>query len=374
MKGNNKMKDRICNRCIMTEKADPEIIFDSQGNCNYCNEALASMDRVYFPNEKGKEMLNKLVEDLKKKNYDKGYDCLMGISGGLDSCYLAYLGAVKWGLRIAAIHIDDGFDTEICKNNIERLCEKSNIDIKYIKPDEKQYYRLCKAYIKAGVPNLAVPQDNVLFSCIYNYAQEEGISDFLSGSNYALECILQKGNTIEAYDLVNIRDINRRFGTDEIDKLPVLSKWSKNYIKLSGKVVTWTPLNYIDYNRERALKELKEFCGFEYYGSKHLENYYTGFLQLYWLPQKFDVDKRTSHLSSMIISGQMTRDDALKEIKKASSTEEWLDKAVKMVKEKLSISDEEFADIMNAAPHQHNEFKTDKLFDLLIKVKRMVVK
>ena len=358
----------------MTEKADPEIVFDSQGNCNYCNEALATKDSVYFPNEKGEEMLNKLVEDLKKKNKDKKYDCLMGISGGLDSCYLAYLGTVKWGLRIAAIHIDDGFDTEICINNIKCLCEKCNIDIKCIKPDEKQYYQLCKAYMKAGVPNLAVPQDNVLFSCIYDYAQKEGISDFLSGSNYALESILQKGNTIEAYDLVNIRDINRRFGTDKIDKLPMLSKWTKNYIKFGGKVVTWAPLNYIDYNRERALQELNKFCGFEYYGSKHLENYYTGFLQLYWLPKKFGVDKRTSHLSSMIISGQMTREEAMEELKKISNTEQWLDKAVRVVKEKLLITDEEFIDIMNAAPHQHDEYKTDKLFDLLIKIKSIITK
>lgn len=368
------MEYRVCNRCVMTEKADPTIEFDSKGNCNYCNHALAIKDSVYYPNETGERILAKLVEELKEKNKGKKYDCLMGISGGLDSCYLAYLGATKWGLRIAAVHIDDGFDTDICKENIKRLCESCNIDIRYIKPDENQYYQLCKAYMKAGVPNLAVPQDNVLFASIYRYAQEEEIADFLSGSNFALESILQKGNTIEAYDLINIRDINRRFGTDKIDKLPLLSKWTKNYIRYSKKVVTWEPLNYVEYSREKALKELSDFCGFQYYGSKHLENYYTGFLQLYWLPIKFGVDKRTSHLSSMIVSGQMTRNEALEELKKSPFNEEWLDTAKTIIKAKLLLSDEEFESIIKVSAHQHDEYKTDRVFDLLLAVKNKILK
>lgn len=368
------MEYRACSRCIMTEKGDSHIKFDERGYCNYCTGALKIKDTVYFPNEQGKEKLSKLVSYLKSKNKDKRFDCLMGISGGLDSCYLAYMGAVKWGLRIAAIHIDDGFDTEVCKSNIERLCKKSNIEIKYIKPDEKQYYQLCKAYLKAGVPNLAVPQDNVLFSCIYEYAQREKIADFLSGSNFALESILQNGNTIEAYDLVNIRDINRRFGTDKIDKLPLMSKWSKNYIRYRKKVVTWEPLNYIEYNRDEALRELNEYCGFEYYGSKHLENYYTGFLQLCWLPQKFGVDKRTSHLSSMIISGQITRDEAINEISKSPCTEEWLEMAISKLEDKLGLTTNEFNDIMCGEIHQHTEYKYDKLFDMLLSLKHCVDK
>ncbi len=363
------MEDRICKRCIMTQKADPKITFDDIGNCNYCNEALAIKDRVYFPNEKGEKLLEKLIIHLKEKNRYRNYDCLMGISGGLDSCYLAYLGAVKWGLRIAAIHIDDGFDTKICEENIRRLSEACKIKVHYIKPDKEQYYHLCKAYMRAGVPNLAVPQDNVLFASIYEYAQKEGITDFLSGSNFSLECILQKGNTIEAYDLVNIRDINRKYGSGKIDKLPLLSLWSKNYIRYSKKIETWEPLNYIEYNREKALKELGEFCDFQYYGSKHLENYYTGFLQLYWLPRKFNVDKRTSHLSSMIISGQLTREEALEELEKAPCTKEWLDDSIKILKDKLELSEMEYREIMNAPAHQHDEYKTDKLFKLLVTLK-----
>lgn len=369
------MKDlyRRCNRCVMTQKADPKIVFDEYGNCNYCSDAFDEMNQVYFPNEIGTKKLNNMIQTLKKKNRNKKYDCLMGISGGLDSCYLAYLGAVKWGLRIAAIHIDDGFDTEVSKENIRRLCDKCGIEIAMIHPDEKQFNELCRAYMLAGVPNLAVPQDNVLFSCIYDFAKQNDISDFLSGGNFSLECILQTGNTHSAYDLRNIKDINKKFGRERINKLPLMSEWQRAIDRRRLSVVEYRPLNYIMYERESALKELHDFCNFIYYGSKHLENYYTGFLQLYWLPKKFGVDKRTSHLSSMIVTKQITREQALKELENAPCSEEWLRQAIVMIKEKLDFSDEEFDNIMCNATHQHEEYKTDWLLQLVIKIKQLIV-
>lgn len=363
---------KTCNRCVMTEKADSNISFDESGNCNYCKQALVEMNQVYFPNEIGEDKLKKMIYELKEKNKNKKYDCLMGISGGLDSCYLAYLGAVKWGLRIAAIHIDDGFDTEVSKENIRRLCKKCGIEMTVIHPNEKQFNELCRAYMLAGVPNLAVPQDNVLFSCIYDFAKQNDINDFLSGGNFALECILQTGNTHSAYDLRNIKDINRRFGRDRIDQLPLMSEWQRANDRRKLNVVEYRPLNYIRYEREIALKELHDFCDFIYYGSKHLENYYTGFLQLCWLPRKFGVDKRTSHLSSMIVTNQMTREQALEELKKAPCSEEWLFQAISMIKEKLDFSDEEFSLIMNNPVHQHEDYRTDWLLPLAVRVKCFV--
>lgn len=364
---------RRCNRCVMTEQADSQITFDNDGHCNYCNEALTIRAAVYFPNKQGEEKLRKMITALKEKNKNKKYDCLMGISGGLDSCYLAYLGAHKWGLRIAAIHIDDGFDTEVSRENIRKLCEKCGIQIETIRPDAKQYNELCRAYMLAGVPNLAVPQDNVLFSCIYDFAKKNDISDFLSGGNYALECILQGGNTHSAYDMTNIRTINKKFGRDKLDKLPLMSEWERANDRRKLKVVEYRPLNYILYERERAMQELKDFCNFSYYGSKHLENYFTGFLQLYWLPKKFGVDKRTSHLSSMIISGQMTREEALEELKEAPCSEEWLARAIVMIKDKLDFTDEEFEKVMKAPSHQHTDYRTDRLILLAVKVKKLLL-
>lgn len=348
-----------CCRCVMDDSSDRNISFDENGFCSYCSKALSEINTtVYFPGEEGEKKLSEMIEKIKKDNHDKKYDCVMGISGGLDSSYLAYLGH-KWGLRILGVHIDDGFDTDISKENIRKLCEKANIELRVVKPDPKQYNALTLAYMKAGVPNLAVPQDNILFAFLYETIRKEGLKYFLSGGNFALECILQKDHVFNAMDTVNIRKIHKKFGTEEIDKLKFLSSYRKYLYQKLGIVVQLRPLDLIDYNRDRAFKELKEFCGFEYYGRKHLENILTAFTQTYWFPMKFGVDKRTSHLSSMIVSGQMTREEALKELEAPVYNEELLKKYVEMIKGKIGISDELFETIINNPTHEHEEYGMD---------------
>ena len=349
-------KTKRCTRCIMDDSSDKTITFDDKGQCNYCTEALQRMEREYFPGKKGERKLKELIKLLKREGKGIPYDCMMGISGGLDSSYLAYLGS-KWGLRILAIHIDDGFDTEISKSNISKLCDKANIKLITIKPDAEQYNALTKAYLKAGVPNIAVPQDNILFANLYKYARKNKIKYFLSGSNFALECILQKGNTHNAYDIVNMKHIHKLFGEKSMNKLEIISDWQRDIDWLINRIETVCPLNYIDYNREKAFKELKEFCGFEYYGRKHLENILTAFAQLYWFPKKFGVDKRTSHLSSMIVSGQMTREEAMEEYSLPLYDEKQMSEYIAIVKDKLNISDKEFEEIMKAPAKQHVAYK-----------------
>lgn len=358
---------RRCNRCIMDNTSDSTISFDEHGYCNYCNQALVEMRKVYMPNDEGQKRLESMINLLKEEGRKKKYDCIMGISGGLDSSYLAYLG-YKWGLRILAVHIDDGYDTDISKSNIKRLCQAAHIELKTIIPDAQQYNALTKAYMKAGVPNLAIPQDNILFAFLYDLVKKSGIKYFLSGGNFALEGILQKGNSYNAMDVVNIKDINNKFGTDRIDKLNFISSYKKYYNLKVGKAITLRPLNYINYNRDRAFRELKAFCGFEYYGRKHLENILTAFIQLYWLPEKFGVDKRTSHLSSMIVSGQMTREQALKELEEPIYDKEMMDSYISIIKQKMNISDSEFEQIMNAPVHQHDEYKTDRIAEIIRKM------
>src|SRR5574344_233585 len=217
------MEYRQCTRCIMDNASDSTIIFNEQGECNYCTDALKEIGTRYLPNEEGKKKLDEMLTLLKKDGEGKKYDCIMGISGGLDSSYLAYLG-YTWGLRILAVHIDDGYDTDISKQNIKKLCDAAHIELRIIKPDAEQFDALTLAYMKAGVPNLAVPQDNVLLAFLYDTMKKEGIKYFLSGTNFALECILQRGNTYFSSDIVNIRSINRQFGNANIDKLKFISK------------------------------------------------------------------------------------------------------------------------------------------------------
>ena len=361
------MEYQRCTRCVMDNASDKEITFNEKGECSYCTSAFSRMPNVYFPNEEGKKKVEEMVSLLKKEGEGKKYDCLMGLSGGLDSSYLAYLG-FKWGLRILAVHIDDGYDTEISKNNIKKLCEAANIDLRVIKPDAKQFNDLTLSYMKAGVPNIAVPQDNILIAFLYDVAKETGVKYFLNGVNFSLECILQKGNSFANVDVVNIKDIHKRFGNEQIDKLKFISNWKRKWYEKRGLVRSMSPLNFVDYNRERAFKELKEFCGFEYYGRKHLENELTAFIQLVWLPQKFGADKRTSHLSSMIVSGQMTREEALKELAEPMYDEKMMQGYIEHIKSNLGISDEEFDAIMTAPTHQHTDYKYDKLSVLIRKL------
>lgn len=351
----------------MSDAADETITFDEQGVCNYCTDALAAMPSIYFPNEEGQRKLDALVEGLKQKNKARDFDCVMGLSGGLDSSYLAYLGASKWGLRIAAVHIDDGYDTDISTENIRKLCEAADIELVTVAPDAEQFNALTLAYMRAGVPNLAIPQDNLLFAAIYDFAKQQGVSDFLSGGNFALESILQKGNSWSSSDVVNIKDIHRRFGEKPIDKLKFLSKLQKVYDKRVHKLTSPRPLNYIDYNRDRAFQELNDYCGFEYYGRKHLENHLTAFVQLCWLPEKFGDDKRSSHLSSMIVSGQMTREEALEELAQPLYDEAYMSMVKDMICDNTRISRSELEELIHSEGHQHDEYKTDKISDKVLK-------
>lgn len=347
-----------CTRCVMDDLSDDTIVFNENGECNYCTEALNNINKIYYPNDEGKRKLDKLIQKIKDNGENKKYDCVMGLSGGLDSSYLAYLG-YKWGLKILAIHIDDGYDTEISKNNLRKLIDATGFDYEVIKPDKEQFNDLTLAFMKAGVPNIAIPQDNVLFAYIYKRMKEERIKYFLSGGNFALESILQRGNTYTAFDVVNIKDIHKRFGLKPIDNLEFISTMQKDIDQKLLGIESPRPLDYLDYNRDRAFAELNDFCGFKYYGRKHLENILTAFIQLYWFPKKFGVDKRTSHLSSMIVSGQMTREQALAELEEPLYDERQMDDYISLIKENLKVTDEEFDTIMKAPIHQHNEYRVE---------------
>lgn len=353
------MSVRRCTRCVMDNASDPTIYFDEQGQCNYCTDALEKKDQVYFPNAEGEEKLQAMIRKLKQAGKGKEFDCIMGISGGLDSSYLAYLGC-QWGLRILAVHIDDGYDTAISVRNIENLTRAAHLVMETVRPDRVQYDALIHAYMKAGVPNLAIPQDNILLAFLHAEAKKHDVHFFLSGGNYAMEYILQQGNTYNSMDVVNIKDIHHRFGTEGIDKLRFITSIQKWLSEKTGNLVEYRPLNYLDYNRKRAFQELKAFCDFEYYGGKHQENLFTTFLQHYWLPQKFHVDKRKSHYSSLIVSGQMTREEALQALEEPMYDPQQMDAYIAIIKERMGIGDEEFVHLMQAPVKQHTDYKTEK--------------
>lgn len=364
-----------CNRCVMDNESDNMIKFDSNGYCNYCTEAIENMKSIYFPNEEGKQKLKAIIQKIKDENKNKQYDCLMGISGGLDSAYLAYLGAVKWGLRIYAIHVDDGFNEPIAESNIQKLCDKANIKLIIEKPDSQEFNDLTRSFMLANVPNLAIPQDNIYFSYLYKHARKERIRYFLSGGNFSLESILQKGNTYDAMDRKHIIDIHKRYGRFKLNNIELLSHQQIIIDRLLYRIDSLRPLNLIDYNKERAIKELADFCNFKYYGSKHLENKLTKFVQLYWLVEKFNVDKRTSHLSSMIVSNQITRKEALEELNRPLYDIDIMENDINYILKRIDMSLKEFEDLMNEPPKQHTEYKTSNFasfYRAVFKIKRVI--
>ena len=349
------MSYQRCTRCVMDNASDHTITFDEHGHCNYCNDVLTRMPSEYFPD--GGAKLSEMMEMLKHEKKRKKYDCVVGVSGGLDSSYVVYLGH-KYGLRMLAVHIDDGLDTEISQQNVKKLCEKAGCELIFVRPDKEQYADLTLSFFKASVPNLAMPQDNLLIQALHDITKKNGIKYALNGANFAHESILERSTGINAMDKTHILAIHKRFGTKPIDKLKVGNLWSA-YIgwRYFSHVTSLYPLNYVDYNKKRVLAELKEFSDYNYYGGKHYESILCRFLQCYYLPEKYGFDKRKSHFSSLIVTDQMTREEAIEELQRpAYISQELQEFDMNFLANYFGITREEFDRIVSLPAKQHSDY------------------
>ena len=299
----------------MDNKSDKTIRFDAEGYCNYCSDILNRREHEYFPENGINDYLLPLIGRMKEECKNDEFDCLVGVSGGIDSSYILYLGH-KYGLRMLAVHIDDGLDNPIATENIRKLIEATGTKLINISPDREEYADIMYSLIKASVNNLAIAQDNLILKALQDCAEEKKIKWMLDGSNFAHESILERGNLVNSCDKKYILGIQKRYGRRKIKKLQFMSLWERYIYRQWRNVKHIRPLNYMDYNVSMAIKELEAFCGFQYYGGKHYESILTRFMQCYYLPTKFGMDKRKSHFSSLIMSGQMTREQALNELEK----------------------------------------------------------
>ncbi|MBO5892216.1 MAG: N-acetyl sugar amidotransferase [Oscillospiraceae bacterium] len=356
---------QICKRCVMDNIGDPNIVFDENGFCNYCTTALAL--KPDCPENGDLSKVKALFDKIKEACKNDPYDCLVGVSGGLDSSYIIYLGH-KFGLRMLGIHIDDGLDTELAKQNIKNLCEKAQVTLINLCPDPEQYRDLTLSFFKAGVPNLAIPQDNLILGALTKAVKDYHLKYLLHGSNYSMECILQEGNSYTAADDAHIRGIQKKFSGRPIDKLPLTTTFENSILKrLRKDVIRVKPLNLIDYRFDTALQELYEFCGYKYYGAKHHESVLTRFMQCWYLPEKFAADKRKSHLSSLVITGQITREEALDRLAQPKYPSEEMKQAdFNTLASFLGISREEFDELISQPPHSHDEYPKSFLSNKLV--------
>ncbi len=297
----------------MDNAIDNTITFDNNGQCSYCRDAQKRYPKEYFPN--GEARLKLIVEQIKKECINDKYDCIVGVSGGIDSSYILYMG-YNYGLRMLAVHIDDGLDNPIATRNLNNLVKTTGCDYITIEPNRREYADIIYSLLKASVYNLAIGQDNLIIKALQDYGVDNKVKYILDGSNFAHESILEKGESfINSSDRKFILSIHNRFGRVPLKNIELMSFWEKYIIRPTNRNFKHVrPLNYIDYNLDKAIKELHDFCGFEYYGGKHYESILTRFMQCYYLPVKFGYDKRKSHYSSLIISGQMTREEALEKL------------------------------------------------------------
>lgn len=362
----------ICTRCVMDD-TDPAITFDEAGVCSCCQRyAEQKALRGYRPGESERE-LEALTAEIKAAGTGKEFDCIIGISGGVDSAYLAYT-AHRLGLRMLAVHVDTGWNSEIAVRNIERLCDKLGLQLHTIVMDWPTMKELQRAYQFSGLANLDVPQDHLLVAAVYRFAKEYGIRYVLNGTNIATEGASSPfSRQLSCMDYWHLRSVYRRWGR---------GKSLRKYAHLSLVQARWkftaieqvNLLNYIPYSKKGAIETLSREFGWEYYGGKHFESRFTKWFQSVYLPRKFGYDKRRYHLSCLVNNGEMTRDEALAELARPPYPEEQMREDEAYILKKLDITPEQWAKVMSEPPTPNEAYfsqeKVIRLAEMLLGRKR----
>jgi N-acetyl sugar amidotransferase len=371
----NKTSYRICRRCIM-DTSDPMITFDRDGNCSNCNSAIALAPKIWFPDGNGERTLKTIADKIKKEGRKQEYDCIIGLSGGIDSSYLTYLTKVKFGLRPLVVHVDCGWNSELAVKNIENITRNLDIELHTFVVNWEEMKDLHRSFFKASLPDQDIPQDHAIFASLYNFAAKNNVRYAFNGLNYTTEIILPSSWGYQAMDLRHLKSVHKQFGERPLKDYPTINFFDRYfYYNFIRRMKILSPLNYFNYRKDEAIDLLSKDLGWKYYGGKHHESRFTKFFQSYYLPHKFGIDKRRAHLSSLIISGQMTRDEALKAMEQNPFTESEINDDLEYVAKKLDWTTQEFRDIIEMPPRKHSEFaNNDFLFSLGMRTKRMLRK
>jgi N-acetyl sugar amidotransferase len=337
-------QQRICVRCIM-DTSDPAIEFDTEGVCNHCRHVRdlwqAGRSRAFSPEE-----LDLLLSRIRREGHDKKYDCVIGVSGGVDSTYVACV-AKDLGLRPLAVHFDNGWNSELAVGNIEKTLKRLDIDLYTYVIDWEEFRSLHLAFLRASVPDVEIPTDHGIAATLMKVARAHGVRHILSGSNFNTEAILPMSYGYDVMDWRYIRSINRQFGTMPLKTFPHYGLATRLYYIFIAHMQSIPILNYLSYNKQAAMERIQRDLGWRPYGGKHHESIFTRFYQAYILPRKFGIDKRRAHLSALILSGQMTRETALREIEKNPyPSRDLLKEDREYVIKKLRVSEEEFEAIL----------------------------
>lgn len=349
---------QICTKCVMDTTAS-EIVFDEKGVCNFCKEFEAyAIKTIWRKPEVKKAELKEEVNKLKKLSIGNKYDCLIGLSGGVDSSYLCYW-AKQENLNPLIVHFDNGWNSELAVKNIENIISATGFDLYTYVIDWEDFKDLQLSYIKASVIDIEVPTDQLIYAALYKIAKKYNIKSIISGTNISSEFILPSSWIFQdKHDVVNLTEIHKKFGTRKLKKFPKLGLNQKLVYKELYNLFSVGPLDLIDYDTQQAKEILKKEFNWQDYGGKHYESVFTRFYQGYILPHKFNVDKRKAHLASLVAAKIMTRSQAIEELKKPPYDPQLLIDDYNFVIKKFGITDAEFKEYMAKPIVDHRFYGT----------------
>jgi N-acetyl sugar amidotransferase len=345
--------ERVCTRCVMST-TDPDITFDAEGRCNHCTDYFERMANLtYRPGVSDRE-LEVVVDRIKAAGRGKEYDCVMGMSGGIDSSYAVYV-AKNLGLRPLAVHMDNGWDSDTAARNIKNVARTLGVDYQSVVLDWEEFRDLQLSFLRASVPEIETPTDIAIPAALHRIAAENGVKFILMGGNYVTEGILPRAWHYNAKDVRFLRAVHKRFGSRKLRSFPTFGFVKEIYYKFFKGIRLVYVLNLVPYSKSDAMKKLQEL-GWEYYGGKHYESTITGFVQSYLLPVKFHIDYRRATLSSQICAGEITRDEALEILKTPPFDAARAREEKAYVAKKFGITLEEMEAILAAPPRTHRDY------------------
>ena len=342
------------------DTTDSKITFNNEGICDHCQTFYKDIKPKWDTGEKAHQELLKIVDKIKKEGKNKDFDCIMGMSGGIDSSYLLYMMKEKYNLRPLVFHVDAGWNSQIAVNNIERLVDGLNLDLYTEVINWEEMKDLQLAYFKSGVPHIDTPQDHAFFATMYRFASKHNINTILTGGNYSTECIR---NPIEwmyyQSDSIQLKDIHKKFGQKPLKSFPITNiLWHKIYLPYIKKIKLIRPLDYIPYHKEKSMQLLVDKFGYQKYPQKHFESRFTQFYESYWLLKRFGYDTRRVQYSSLILTKQMTRDKALEKLEKLPYDKQNIKNDFEYISNKLSITIDELQQYMDMEKKTYKDYKS----------------
>jgi len=344
------------------DTSDARITFDEKGVCDHCRTFYGEVLPNWHPDERSRAELERIAERIRKEGAKREHDCIIGVSGGVDSSYLVHVAKAELGLRPLVFHVDAGWNTQVAVNNIERLIEGLGLDLFTEVIDWEEMKDLQLAFFRSGVPHIDAPQDHAFFATMYKFAEEHRVRYILTGANYSTECIRNPVDWMYYQsDSTQLLDIHRRYGRRPLRTFPTTSILRhKVYLRYVKRIQVVTPLNYIPYRRADAIELLSTRYGWQPYGQKHFESRFTRFYEGYWLPTRFGYDPRRVQYSSLIVTGQMTRDEALARLAEPALTAEEVARESEFVASKLGISVDELQGFMDLPKRTHRDFRSQR--------------